>query len=136
MKNDRPIDDPALQKALDECLRVMRRYGFAGAVMLVAPKEAAWTYKMDAAWSALRMDAFTPLGFRFRANSAADGAMTTHERVEAAMHTICQLSDFGSQTMDWMEQLKAMLREAGIDFDHTPHGGQPLPPLARGPEPE
>jgi hypothetical protein len=31
--------------------------------------------------------------------------------------------------MDWMEQLKAMLRQAGIDFEHTPFNGRSPPPL-------
>jgi hypothetical protein len=129
MINDRPIDDPKLQAALDEVRAVMERYDFAGAVMLVAEDEAAFTYKMDAPWSALRKDKATPLGFRFRAISADTGKRETERRVLGGMHTICQLSDFGAQTMDWMEQLKAMLRKAGIDFEHTPFGGQPRPAL-------
>jgi hypothetical protein len=31
--------------------------------------------------------------------------------------------------MDWMEQLKTILRNAGVDFDHTPFAGQPVPSL-------
>jgi hypothetical protein len=129
MMNDRPIEDPELEKALNEVKQVMARYRLAGACMLVSANEAAFTYGMHAPWSALRLDPNTPLGFRFRAKTAEDGAEKTNKRVEAAMHTICQLSDFGSQTMDWMEQLKAMLRDAGIDFEHTPFGGRPLPGL-------
>lgn len=131
MINDRPIEDPRLQRALDEVKQVMARYGLAGACMLVSENEAAFTYGMHAPWSALRYDAGTPLGFRFRAQSAKDGAELTHHRVEGAMHTICQLSDFGEQTTMWMEDLKLMLRRAGIDFEHTPFGGKPLPHLDR-----
>lgn len=126
MINDRPIQDPKLQKALDEVKQVMARYGIAGACMLVSQDEAAFTYRMHAPWSALRYDPSTPLGFRFRANSSEDGKEATHKRVENAMHTICQLSDFGEQTTAWMEDLKLMLRRAGIDFDHTPFNGKPL----------
>jgi hypothetical protein len=129
MQNDRPIHNPQIQKALTEIRQILRRYGFAGACMVIGPEEAAYTYKLDAAWSGIRLDAFTPMGFRIRVNSAEDGVKVAAERAEGAIHTICQLSDFGSQTMDWMEQLKAMLRTAGIDFDHTPHGGRPLPSL-------
>jgi hypothetical protein len=132
MHNDRPIDDPRLQKALDEVKRVMHRYGLAGACMLVSADEAAFTYAMHAPWSALRYDAKTPMGFRFRARSQEDGKKLTEQRVEAAMHTICQLSDFGEQTTAWMEDMKLMLRRAGIDFEHTPFGGRPLPHLALG----
>lgn len=133
MINERPIDDPKLQATLNEVRAVMERYDFAGAVMLVAEKEAAFTYKMDAPWSALRKDHATPLGFRFRAISRDTGKRETERRVMGGMHTVCQLSDFGAQTMDWMEQLKALLRKAGIDFEHTPFNGRPIPSLGLGP---
>jgi hypothetical protein len=126
MINDRPINDPKLQAALNEIRDVMERYDFPGAVFLVSPDEAAFSYKMDATWSALRKDRSLPLGFRFRAISADTGKRETERRVEGAMHTICQLSDMGEQTTAWMEDLKLMLRRAGIDFEHTPFGGRPL----------
>lgn len=129
MINDRPIDDPKLQAALNEIRAVMERHDFPGAVMLVAENEAAFAYKMDATWSALRKDRATPLGFRFRAVTGDTGKRETERRVLGGMHTICQLSDFGAQTLDWMEQLKLMLRNAGVDFEHTPFNGRPLPPL-------
>jgi hypothetical protein len=129
LKNNRPINDHKLQQALNAVQATMAKYGFAGAVMLVAEEEAAFGYVMNAPWSAIRPDADNPLGFRIRANSAEDGAALTRKRVEGAVHTLCQLSDFGSQTMDWMEQAKAMLRSSGIDFDHTPFGGKPLPSM-------
>ena len=130
MINDRPVDDPKLQVALDAIRAIMEHYDFPGAVMLVAPEEAAFSYKMDATWSALRKDRSLPLGFRFRANSAQTGKREAQRRVEGAMHTICQLSDFGEQTTAWMEDLKLMLRRAGLEFDHTPFGGKPLQHLA------
>lgn len=127
MINDRPIDDPNLQAELDEVKEIMRRRGLAGACMLVSENEAAFTYGMHAPWSALRPDPSLPLGFRFTAKSAVDGKEVAHKRAEGALHTICQLSDFGEQTTAWMEDLKLMLRRAGLDFDHTPFGGKPLP---------
>jgi hypothetical protein len=127
--NNRPVEDPRLQKALDECKAVFRRYGFAGAAMVIGPNEAAFFYAMHAPWSAIRYDPETPLGWRLRAIIAEDGAAKTHERVENAVHTVCQLADFGSQTMDWMEQVKALIRRAGIEFDHVPFNGQPLPSI-------
>jgi len=130
--NDRPVNDPKLQAALNEIRAVMERYDCPGAVMLVSAEEAVFSYKMDADWSALRKDRSTPLGFRFRAKSAETGKRETERRVEGAMHTICQLSDFGEQTTAWMEDLKLMLRRAGIDFDHTPFGGKPLQHLVSG----
>ncbi len=129
MHNDRPINDPNLQRALNSIRATMAKYDLAGAVMLVSPDEAAYTYKVDATWSACQADPSLPLGFRIRAISEVDGKEVAFNRIEGAAHTICQLSDFGAQTMDWMEQLKAMLRRYGIEFDHTPFGGQPLPSI-------
>jgi hypothetical protein len=102
--------------------------------MLVAPQEAAFFYAMTAPWSAIRPDSTLPLGFRIRAKSAEDGPEVTHARIEGAAHIICQLSDFGEQTTAWMEDLKLMLRRAGIEFDHTPFGGRALQHLIQQPE--
>ena len=126
MQNDRPIENPQLQKALDEVKRTMARYGLAGACMLVAENEAAFTYGMHAPWSAMRPDPTAPLGWRLRAIEKEIGRDECKRRVEGAVHTICQLSDFGEQTVGWMEQLKLICRRAGIDFTHTPFGGAPL----------
>lgn len=128
--NNRPIENDRLQKALDDCKRVFARYGFAGCAMVISPEEAAFFYAMHAPWSAIRFDPDTPLGWRLRAKSGgAESDEVLHVKVEGAVHTVCQLSDFGAQTQDWMEQIKAMIRGAGIDFDHTPFGGSPLPSL-------
>lgn len=136
MKNDRPIDDPKLQRALNSIRATMESCGFAGAVMLVAREEAAFTYVMHAPWSAIRRDLATPLGFRIRTSLEEDGRAGRHARLEGAAHTICTLSDFGAQTMDWMEQLKLALRRTGLDFEHTPFNGNPLPSLGLGDPPE
>jgi len=130
--NDRPIEDPRVQKALDEIKMVFARYGMAGAAMVIGPDEAAYCYAMHAPWSAIRYDPDTPLGWRIRASLAEDGSEGRHARLEGAAHTVCQLSDFGSQTQDWMEQIKVMMRETGLDIEHTPFNGQPLPSLALG----
>ena len=132
--NNRPVEDPRLQKALDDVKRVFAKYGYAGAVMMISADEAAFFYAMHAPWSAIRFDPDTPLGWRIRAKEAEDGRAVTEARLEAAVHTICMLADFGEQTMEWMTQVKAMLRQAGIDFDHTSFGGQPLPPIQQAEE--
>lgn len=133
MHNDRPIADRNLQSGLDEIKRIMRRRGLAGAAMLVAEDEAAFTYAMHAPWSAIIADPSGPLGFRFRANAAEMGKAEAERRVLGAMHTICQLCDFGYQTAGWMDDLKDLIRKAGIDFEHTPFGGKPLPRLVPDP---
>lgn len=132
MHNDRPIEDPNLQAGLDEIKAIMLRRGLAGTAMLVAPQEAAFVYGMSAPWSALRPDPTTPLGFRFRAIERETGKEETRRRVEGAMHTICQLCDFGYMTASYMDDLKGMLRDAGIAFEHVPYGGKPLQHLAPG----
>ena len=80
----------------------------------------------------MRRDSTLPLGFRFRAKSSEDGVNLTHDRVEAAVHTICQLCDFGFMTAGHMEELMVMLRDAGVEFTHTPYGGKPLPRIVSG----
>lgn len=129
MLNDRPIVDNNLAHALASMQAIMRLHDLAGAVMLVSADEAAFTYKMDAPWSACRAAPGTPMGFKLKANSKDDGAEVTHQRLTAAVHTICQICDFGFQTQRWMTDLKDMLTKAGIDFDHKPFGGAELPHL-------
>lgn len=132
MLNDRPIDDPNIQEALDIVKGVFAHYGLAGACMLVGPKESAFTYKMDAPWSACQPDPTTPLGFRIKTSLAEHGQKGRHARLEGAAHTFCTLSDFGAQTMDWMEQLKMILRKSGLEIEHIPFGGKPLPSIGTG----
>lgn len=127
MLNDRPIENPRLAKALAEIQQVFGRYGFAGTVCVVSEDEAAFSYKMHANWSAFRFDPDAPMGFRLRAVSADDGAATTHKRVEGAMHTVCQMHDFATQTAMWCEDLMRLARDAGVEFDHVPHNGKPPP---------
>lgn len=110
----------------------MENAGFAGAVMVVGQEEAAFCYVLHAPWSAIRRDTTAELGFRIRASVQEDGLQGRHDRLTGAAHTICQLSDFGGQSMIWMEQLKDMLRESGLEIEHTPFGGQPLPALGLG----
>ncbi len=124
MKNDRPVENPELQSALDEVKEVFARHGFAGAVMMVAPQESAFFYAMHAPWSAIQPDNTTNLGFRIRAIAAEHGPKLAHRRIEGAMHTICSLHDFGSQTVMWMTDLENTMRRSGIDFEHTPFGGK------------
>lgn len=131
--NDRPVENPKLQQALNAIKATMAKYGFAGACMVVSEDEAAFFYAMHAPWSAIRPDDSLALGFRIRAKSSEDGKELTQKRLEGALHTICQLSDFGEQTTAWMEDIKLMCRRAGIDFDHTPFNGKPLPHITGEP---
>lgn len=127
--NNRPINDRRLQRAMNEVKAVCARFNVAGACMLVSADEAAYTYWLHAPWSAIRADPESPLGWRLRANSAQDGAREAHRAIEGAVHTICNISDFGAQTQYWMEQIKVLIRQAGVEFDHTPFNGKPLPSI-------
>ena len=73
MFNDRPIDDPRLQAALDEVLAVYRKYDLAGACMLVNEEEAAFAYPIYTTWNAVVEDASVPMGFRIRVKEAEQG---------------------------------------------------------------
>jgi hypothetical protein len=126
MRNDRPIDNPNLRAALREIQKIVDRRGLACAVMLVAPQESAFSYKMDAPWSAIMTDPTTDSGFRMRADTAELGAQQAHKKIEGAAHTICSMLDFGSQTEMWMEDLLGLLQSAGVEVHHTPFGGEPL----------
>jgi hypothetical protein len=130
MFNDRKIEDPALKVALDEVQRLMTRRGYAGAVMIVGEREAAFGYVMAAPWSAIRAAPGTPMGFRITAKQAELGAALAASRMEGAAHTICQLQDFGQQTASMMADLLNLLKGAGITVEHTPFNGQPMPRIS------
>jgi hypothetical protein len=132
MINDRKIEDPNILGALNDISRVLERRGLAGAVMVVGEDEAAFRYKLTAPWSGFRPDPSVPLGFRLRIVEKELGRALAQKRAEGAAHTVCQLADFGQQTQDWMEQLKLALRQHGLEFDHTPFGGQPLVSVTLG----
>ena len=129
MMNSQPIQNPNLADALRAINAIMRSHDLAGAVILVSADETAFTYKMDAPWSACRADPNTPMGFRLLSQPDVDGPAVTADRLGAAVHTICQMCDFGFQTQRWMTDLKGMLTNAGIAFEHTPFGDADLPHL-------
>ena len=129
MFNDRPIDDPRLQAALEEVLAVYRKYDLAGACMLVNEEEAAFAYPIYTTWNMVVEDDTVPLGFRFRVKQAEQGAERAHALVLGTVHLLCQLKDFGAQTQLWMQDLLRMLRKNGIDYTHRPFNGRTLPRL-------
>ena len=118
MFNERPIDDAALQAALNEVKAIFAKYGLAGAAMLVSAGESAWTYGLPTAWSAFTADPRTPLGFRIRASLEADGEEGRHRKLEGAAHIICSLEDFGAMTEQWMGELRGALERTGLAIEH------------------
>ncbi len=133
MFNDRPIEDPNLAAGLSEIRQVMQRRGLAGAAMVVSTTESAYTYGMHAPWSAIQPDANTPLGFRIRSSIAEHGREGRHSRLEGAAHAVCALCDFGYQTASHMEDLIKILQQSGLEIEHTPYGGKPLPHIGTKP---
>jgi hypothetical protein len=134
MFNDRPIEDPRLQAALDEVQAIYRRYDLAGAVMLVSEDDAAFAYPLYTTWNAVIEDpTVQPLGFRFRVKQAEQGVERAQALMLGTAHMLCQLHDFGVQTRIWMGDLLSMLRQAGIRIQHTPFNGRKLPRLSSRP---
>lgn len=133
MYNDRPIDDPRLQEALLLIQTICREYDLAGAIMLVSEHEAAFTYPIYTTWNAVIEDDSVPLGFRFRLKTAEQGKERAHQLARGTGHMLHQLHDFGQQTRLWMGDLLAILKQAGMKFDHVPFNGRKLPRLTDQP---
>ena len=128
MINDRLIEDPRVQAALDEVLAIYRRYDLAGAVMLVSEQEAAFAYPLYTTWNAIVEDATVhPLGFRIRVNQDALGKDRARALALGTAHLFCNLKDFGAQTHLWMGDLLALVKKAGWDIVHRPFNGRTLP---------
>ena len=79
MQNDRPIENPRLQAALQAVLELAREEDLACAVMLLSEDEAAFGFQLFTSYNAVIEDKTLPLGFRFRLKSAELG----QERAEA-----------------------------------------------------
>jgi len=133
MQNDRPIDDPRLQEALQVIQLICREYDLAGAIMLVSEYEAAFTYPIYTTWNCVVEDETVPLGFRFRLKTAEQGRERAEQLALGTGHMLNQLKDFGAQTQLWMGDLLRNLAKAGMRFDHVPFNGRKLPRLTSEP---
>ena len=133
MQNDRPIDNPRLQAALDAVLACAREEDLACAVMLVSEQEAAFGYSLYTTWNAIVEDDTLPLGFRIRVKEAEQGLARTRAWMEGTAHMLCQLQDFGTQTRVWMGDLLRILKQSGLRITHIPFNGRTLPRLSSHP---
>lgn len=133
MFNERKVDDPRLQAALDAVLAMAREQDLACAVMLVNETEAAFGYQLFTSYNAVIEDPELPLGFRFRLKTAEQGQERAAQLALGTGHMLHQLKDFGHQTKIWMSDLLANLAKAGLTFDHIPFNGQKLPRLTSAP---
>ena len=126
MFNDRPIEDEKLEQALELVQMIAAEYDLTACVMLQTEKESAWFYKLDAKWSAITKDAKMPLGFRITAKSNLMGKRHAHRILTAAASTIYGFRDFGAMTYKWMSDLAILLKQRGIEVEHTPFEGMEL----------
>jgi hypothetical protein len=133
MRNDRDIQNERLKAALQAVLEMAREQDFACAVMLVSEEEAAFGYQLFTSFNAVIEDADLPLGFRFRLKTAEQGEERARQLALGTWHMLHQLKDFGAQTQLWMGDLLAILKKAGMSFDHTPFNGRKLPRLTSEP---
>jgi hypothetical protein len=133
MMNDRPIENPRLQAALEAVIELARHEDLACAVMLVDEHEAAFGYQLFTSFNAVIEDESLPLGFRFRLKTAEQGQARAEQLALGTGHMLHQLKDFGHQTKVWMSDLLANLAKAGMKFDHVPFNGRRLPRLTSEP---
>ena len=134
MRNDRPIDDPRMQEALQVIAEVYRLYDLAGGAYVVGPKEMAFHYALYTTWNAVVEDDNLPqepgmetLGFRIRAKQEELGTERAKELIEGTAWMLGAMQNFGMQCTQWATDMMRMMRKAGIHIEHRPFGGQRLP---------
>lgn len=129
MYNDRPVNDPKLQECLEIIQTVLAEYDFAGAVQIGNAQEWVYTYRIATEWNAAYIDENTPLGFRIRAKHDVPG---DHEKLEAFAGVVASLKDWGAQCIRVSQDFMLMLKQAGIEVDHTPWPDHGPPPQVIG----
>ena len=133
MQNDRPLNNPHMERCRQEMLLLLERYDLAGAVCLIDDQEMGFAYLLPASWNAFIRDETLPLGFRIRAKSQDLGHDRAQMLMEGTGQVIAGLKDFGQQTQVWMQDLLRLLRKAGIQITYRPFGGQRVPHLVDQP---
>ena len=134
MRNDRPIDDPRMQEALQVIAEVYRLYDLAGGCYVVNTKEMAFHYALYTTWNAVVEDDNLPqepgmetLGFRIRAKQEELGTERAKELIEGTAWMLGAMQNVGMQCTQWATDMMRMMRKAGIHIEHRPFGGQRLP---------
>ena len=132
--NDRPLQDPKAQEALNIIYGLYKYYDLAGGVCIVNPQEWGYGYIWETTWNACVNDpnlpvrgGMQPLGFRIRAKEAELGRERAKELLTGSAFTLTSLKDFGTQTKIWAEDLIRLLRKNGLQIDYKPFNGKPLP---------
>lgn len=127
MHNDRNVEDPNMQEALEKIKDIFQYYDLAGGVVVVNPNEWAYTYSLETTWNAITGDLSAPLGFRLRAKSDELEQEIVKERVSNTAHFFCSMIDFSTQTKLWFNDLKNILQKSGIRIHHVSFGGKKIP---------
>ena len=127
MMNDRPLQDPRTQEALDKIMAIYREYDLAGGAYVVNDKEMGFGYALYTTWNAITEDASLPLGFRIRVKTAEQGVDRAQAMVEGTAWMLGAMRDFGRQCEQWGQDLMRTLRRAGVRLSYHPFGGQRLP---------
>ncbi len=132
--NDRPLQNPKSQEALNLIYELYRYYDLAGAVAIINPNEWGYGYVWETTWNACVDDAnlptrdgMRPMGFRIRAKEADLGRERARDLLTGSAFTLTSLKDFGTQTKIWAEDLIRLLRKNGLQIDYKPFNGKPLP---------
>lgn len=133
MHNDRPLDNPHIQEALDAFNLLCTTYDLAGAVTFIDAKEMGFSYHLPATWNGLVDDDTTPLGFRLRIKEVEVGRERAQQFAEGTTWVFGALIDFGEQTRLWGTDLWKLLKQAGWSISRRPFGGQPIPRLTSQP---
>ena len=127
MLNDRPLQDPRTQEALQLLLATYRYYDLAGGCYVVNPTEMGFGYALYTTWNAIIEDEELPMGLRIRAKTEELGAERAKALLEGTAWTIGAMRDFGRQSEQWGKDLMRLLRQSGLQLTYTPFDGKPLP---------
>jgi hypothetical protein len=123
MQNDRPLNDPRMQEALNIIAEVYRMYDLAGGAYVVNEDEVGFTYAMYTSWNATVEDSSLPLGFRIRVNESEMGRERAEKLMTGTARTVTAMKDFGMQSVQWANDLLKIIRKAGFQISYTPFGG-------------
>lgn len=121
MQNERPLDNPHIQEALDVFHAICERYDLAGGVYFTDATEMGFTYHPCATWNAHIADASLPLGFRIRARERELGPERAKELLDGSGWVIASMHQFGHQTKLWAQDLRKILKDMGMTIQgHFP----------------
>jgi hypothetical protein len=117
MRNDKPVNNPRIQEALDIFKYICKLHDIAGAVYFCDKEEMGYAYSQSATWNAHIEDENTPMGFRIRARREELGEERAKELLEGSGWVLASMFQFGNQTRLWAQDLIKLLGKAGMKID-------------------